>query len=71
MTITGRNKSVKVKIIDESDLGLGNVDENNIEIIVDKAAMLKRGFVPKEWIEKYPLKKIRKFFKYLAKNLYQ
>ena len=71
MTLTGNNKGVRVKIIDETDLGLGTVDENNVEIIVDKTAMLKRGFVPKEWVEKYPWRKIKKFFKYLAKNLYQ
>jgi hypothetical protein len=64
-----KSKGLNVRIIDDTDLGLGNVKEDNVELIVDKVSMLKRGFVPKEWAEKYPWKKIKKFFKYLSKNL--
>ena len=70
ITISGKNKSVNVKIIDETDLGLGNINTCDIEIVVDRGSLFKRGFVPKEWVEKYSWKKIKKFFKYLAKNLY-
>ena len=71
MVITNscKSKSIKVKIIDETDLGLSTVDENNVEVIIDHVAMLKRGFISKEWVEKYPWKKIKKFFKILYKNL--